>query len=336
MPGQKEVACIDLSGTLLDHHEMDRPVALMPQVLNAMLREGWRVLVLTRYTERYADDRLKDAGVETNFEVVQVPGKQSFVEKLLEDPEVEKLLYVDDNPVSIADISAIEDERVRVLGFVGSAKYCPQLPNECMQGGTSLALSAPDLAEALAVPLTPELGKLSLSPQSLASLLPGLPDPLGGEPLPASGFDQTAPLALLRGSTPDWWRFARRKLGWLTAADGLWCAVVEAAVAATDVDRAALLTGAETAQEYADSLTGASPDLKRPLEAGFAETIEDVVLGVAELGAEAEICRPAGREMEPGRLENVFARLQETFGETAWLGAAQRQLEESRTRTISG
>lgn len=204
--------------------------------------------------------------------------------------------------------------------------------------GIELALSAPDLAETLEVRL-PDHGEApDLGPAELASLLPGLDHPCSAIAGETRLFDHRWPLSELRRSCDDWWRHAWPQLGWITCNECLWKALVGSVLASAGADRKEVLGDAYKHHEYTEALTAVAEKTKRQLAGGFEDALRAIVDGLADVGIEAQRCRPIGRPMEPDRVEVCIERLEEVYGPRDWIEAAGSRLREvKRSRgPISG
>jgi len=334
MNAQTRIACFDLSGTLLEHEELRRPVPLMPAVLEGLAERGWGVKVLTRTTAGYAGERLETAGVDLPGEVRQVESKREALEQVLDDENVQSVLFVDDNPRSLEAISQLDDDRLRVVGVVGSGKYCPELSIRSAQFGVQVALSAPDLAVALSVPLPVPEGDVDFTAEEWASLLRGLADPVSGGSLEDTGFPEGWPLEELRAAD-EWWAVAWPQIGWVATGAGVWKLLVESVLDAADLREDAPDVAEGGADAITDWLGDMSAGQKMHLQSFFARALEALTRGIALIGAEAELCRPGGRLLQRDRVEATFDHLESLYGTKAWLTNARGQLQETRARTLS-
>lgn len=334
MNAQTRIACFDLSGTLLEHEELRRPVPLMPAVLDGLAERGWGLKVLTRTTVSYAGERLDAADVELPAELMQVESKREALEEVLEDETVHEVLFVDDNPRSVDAISQIDDDRLRVLGIVGSGKYCPELSIRCAQFSVQVALSAPDLAAILSVPLAVPEGEVDFTTEEWASLMRGLADPVAGGQLQETGFPEAWPLEGLR-ARPEWWAAAWPQIGWVANGAGVWKLLVDSVLEAADLREEASDAADWEPQAVTEWLGNLSGGQKMHLQSFFAKALESLIQGIARIGAEAELCRPAGLPLQRDRVEATFDHLESLYGTKAWLTNARGQLQETRARTLS-
>ncbi|MFW6189502.1 MAG: HAD family hydrolase [Planctomycetota bacterium] len=337
MTAEERIACLDVSGTVLHHQDIERAVPLMPQLLQTMTAAGWRVMLATRWSSNYATEKLQAAGVSDDVEIIQTEEKDQTTKQLLdENPDAVPILFVDDNPTSITAVSEAGGDRVRAVSFTGSRKYCPQLSNASVAAGVEMALSAPDLAETLCVPLGDHVGSPDLSAEEWAALIPGLDHPLDDEVAQTEYFDHAWPLGRLREADPNWWERAWPQAAWVSCSDCLWKLMVCGAVAAAGLEEREIVRSAQTARHYAQAVNEASSSVQKQLEPQFAVALESVVRGLAEIGAEAQNCRPKNRPMEEGRVGKVLDWLTDIYGRSPWLREARTRLEETITRTMHG
>ncbi len=334
MNTRRRVACFDLEGTLLEHEGLRRPVPLMPALLEGLASKGWALEVWTRTTVSYARQRLEEAGVELPGQLQQVESKREALQQVLATEGVDDVLYVDDNPRTLEDIAQSGDQRLRVIGVVGSGKYCPDLSIRCAQFSLQVALSAPDLAAILGVPLAVPEGEVGFTAQQWASLLRGLDDPLAGGALAETGFAQDWPLRGLRAAG-QWWSAAWPQIGWLTTAEGVWKLLVESVQDAAELGEEALEVSGREGGDITGWLRHLPGAQKVHLESFFAGALESLIQGIALIGAEAELCRHQGRALQRDRVETAFDHLETLYGKKAWLTNARGQLQETRARTLS-
>lgn len=331
------VGCFDLSGTILDHKGMQRPVPLMPQLIEQMQEDGWECLIVTRWSEDFARECLDAGGLDLGMEVISASDKGRAVRSLLDRRgKTDTLIHVDDRPDNLRNVQAVDDGRVRPIGFLGTGKFRQasrkeqKLPAECARMGIELALSAPDLAEALEVHLPDHGDAPDLAPAELASLLPGLDHPCSAIAGETRFFDHRWPLSELRRSCDDWWRHAWPQVGWIACNECLWKALVGSVLASTGADRKDILGNAYKHHEYTEALTQADEPTKEQLTGGFQYALRAIVDGLADVGIEAQRCRPIGRPMEPNRVEVSIERLEEVYGPRDWIEGARLRLREIR------
>jgi hypothetical protein len=336
MAGDKRIAHIDLSGTILQHKVSDRPVPLMPQLLRSMQENGWQVTVTSiRFSASETKLAMAAAGIDLDVEAIIAPNKGEAVkEALAANPDAEEAVVVDDRGGNLDDVLALRDKRVRAMGFIGSRKYCPQLCVRCATWGIGVALSAPDLAEALGVPLRVDPDSLELTCEEWSSLIAGLDHPFSESEAVTERFDHALPVEGLRRTCTDWWKHAWWQLGWITCAECLWKAVVASAIEAAGLNCEEVLEHPGLPDDCAERLRLAPAGKKEKLKPQFVAALELITRGLGEVGPEADKCRPRGRTVDAERVERTIARLGEVYGDVPWLKDAGWKLEETKARTL--
>ncbi|MFO7958212.1 MAG: hypothetical protein R6X33_14085 [Candidatus Brocadiia bacterium] len=325
----RHIACIDLTGTILNHRHEKRPVPLMPELVDSMRDAGWKVIILTRWRESDARQLLQKAGLDWDVDIRGTNRKGKALREIgKETPDLQRLLFLDDKPKNLR--AAVEacghDERVRIMGFLGSRKYCVELSDCCVEMGIELALSAPDLAETIGISIGDRWRSADYRAGDWASAIPGLDHPFSAIAGETVFFDHRRPFERLRSMSDEWYTLAAPQLGWITCNECLWKGVVEVAVGAAGMNRESVLGDAYDHAEYTESLRRADESARKALEHTFRWSINQVLEGMECIGLAAELCRPEGRSMECDRLEKCLDRLSTIYPDADWPASVWRRL----------
>lgn len=317
-------AYFDVQGTIV-HHLKQRPVPLMDDLLRAMIAQGWRTTILTSYRTAECNQVLASAGISlpAGTRILSSSGGDKG-EVLLTDlrgQDGDEVVFLDDKPGNLRSVKNACQDRVRVIGFVGSRKYVPALSQWCASSRVELALSAVDLCEGLQVGLdySDPSDFEKLTEGDLASLIPGLDHPMSATAGETADFDHRRILLML---------FEYRKLknfeelwsnlAWITCNQCLWKALVESVVLAKSLCRQDVLGDAYNDYEYTAALKSY---IVRQSVVDLRPTFENAMhwmqVGIANLGAGAELCRIANRPIETDRLQTISLRIRECFGEAS-------------------
>jgi hypothetical protein len=308
----KRLAFFDLTGTLVHHEHHERPVPLMPHVLRSLCARGWRLVVVTRYSESAALSLLNPVLPGLPLEIVSAEDKGKAIREVLATcPKLETAIFVDDKPKNLLSAKAIAHPKLTVHGFVGSRKYCPELSRTCASHGIPLILGAPDLVETLKSGSLDTPDYDAMTTEELASLIPGLDHPASATAGETNHFDHRGPVTALCQAAPDWWKHAWPELGWIPCEECLWKVLVESVIAAAGLDRYELLGAAYKADEYFDKLSTTPDNTRRKLAPTFSDAMHSIERGIEAIGPGAERCRPDGRDpFDTNRIQNARQKIQ--------------------------
>lgn len=314
-------AYFDVQGTIV-HHQKLRPIPLMDDLLHSMTAQGWRITILTSYRSKQCSQLLAASGVSLPPETRILSSSGSDKGKVLladlnggGDDEV---VFIDDKPGNLGVVKNACRDRVRVIGFVGSRKYVPALSQFCASYCIELALSAVDLCEGLGVGM--DHSKPSdfekLTEGDLVSLIPGLDHPMSAIAGETADFDHRRILLMLFEFTGlknfgEFWS----NLAWITCNQCIWKALVESVVLEKSLCRRDVLGDAYKDYQYTAALKSfISRHPAVDLRPTFENAMHFMQVGIASLGAGAELCRIANRPIETDRLQTIALRIRECFG----------------------
>lgn len=303
-----KLACFDLKGTLVNHRNLTSQIPLMDQLMKGLERAGWTLYLLSTYRPQDARRILNAAGVATRLNIFDLAGEDKGValSKILQKTRAKKVLYIDDKPANLADVKRLHDDRVRIIGFVGSMKYAAGefgIASWCTRNRVELALSSVDLCETLRIWIS-DRHVDSLSADELVMLIPGLDHPRSAIAGETANFDHRCVIAkLLRRDIAGYEDTILKKMAWITCHECLLKAVVEVAILAAHLDRHVILGNAYKAHEY-ESMIRANRD-NRALRDMLIRALNCLQDGIAEIGRDAERCRPMGRNIDLDRIKYV-------------------------------
>lgn len=324
-----KVACFDVSGTLV-HHVTREPIPLMPMLLHSAWQHGWYLKATTTWGKSAAKEFLTSVCGTGQIpacaiEIVSSYDKTEYITRLLsEDPET-RVFFVDDKPEHIEAARQIRDERLRVIGFLGTRKYAPVAGERCSALGIEYALTAIDLAERLQIPLpvgVMELHELRLPAEQVIDLIPGLHHPgssLAGE----TGIaDHRMVFAELSKRREEWVgcktlvnRFWRNLAG-VKCDECMWKLMVHLALLQAGVDSKDVLGKANKAHEYTSALQSAPTDVRHQLHGCLRKGLDQMAAGMEEIGGKV-----AGQECDDypdarSRIERNRLRVSEAFAKS--------------------
>lgn len=269
------LACFDITGTLVHHHS-GRSLALMPELLHSLKKEGWQLKIVTNWDTDTATQMLTRPGHPVSFPVESIDirsgGDKAEIVRGLLTADVDELVFVDDKPKHIEAVQRIADPRVKVIGFFGSGKYAPDARLACLKAGASYVLTAVELAEQLNAELSHNFADLKhLTVDELIDLVAGLQCPgssLAGE---TRSFDHRMVPAILFRRLDEWRRDepARDRLwmnlAWIKCDECAFKLLVRLAVAEIGADSREVLGTAYKADEYIEAILKAPREIRRQL-----------------------------------------------------------------------
>lgn len=313
---------VDLSGTLI-HHETQRPVALMPELLASATRQGWTVMAISRYPLESIREMLRQLGLAESVEPLSSSGttKGEVIDRVLARREYEAAVFVDDKPENLESAKRLGQAGLRILGFVGSRKYVPRVSEWCYEHRTELALSAIDLAETLGIPLPLDteadrwLGTYSAN--ELADLLLGSDHPASA----TAGSSHIAshravPFLVLEGNRDlDYERFWKN-LAWVGCRECSWKLLVRSVVRSMGLEES-VLGDAYKEYEYVSALAkflNENPETE--ILDQLRRATDTMEAGVGEFGRIASVCRPKGRMFDQDRIADMKSYLNQVEEES--------------------
>ncbi len=309
----RKILFIDVSGTLI-HHETGRAVPVMPELVSSAMEQGWDTVAVSRHSEKDIMSMLTSVNLEERTAIRSSAGstKGEVVRQEVADRRAQIAVFVDDKPDNLGGALEVAGDAVRVLGFLGSRKYTPELSTWCRNNRVELALSAVDLAEALSVPLSFEDGAETLlstyTPEELCAVLPGTNHPMSTQDGPKQMTDHQVPaeaiLSALR-SDPGSFPFDRlwEDLVWVACTQCMWKLLVQSVAGYLELDMETDLGNPYKDHEHVERLAGLirrRPHL--PIIQRMESAIDLMERGLHKVGRDAEKCRPAGRTVEPDRI----------------------------------
>jgi predicted HAD superfamily phosphohydrolase YqeG len=315
-----KLAIFDLSGTLLQYGK-PKAIPLMPDLLSALDSQGWKIAIVSRFPLSQCKALLVEANVDSPVTVLSSAGstKGMVVARALQDTQYDEIVFVDDNPENLASVRQECQQAVRVIGFVGSRRYTPQLSRWCKHREFELALSPVDLIEGLRVHVDAGAAIFNSSDKwqesEVVALVPGLDDPLSfnGE---TAYFDHRAILAeLMDNRRLQDYESLWRNIVWISCNQCLWKVLVRTVLRSMSIDADHVLGAAYKHFEYTDALKKfARSNAAMPLRSGFDHAIVAMKEGIEAIGIEAETCRMIGLPpMEPDRIDAAERRVREAL-----------------------
>lgn len=318
-------AFFDLSGTVLKY-ATNRPIPLMPEIMKAMDRAGWKIAIVSNYLADDCKALLENTKLTFKPKILSsaYASKGEILKKELQRKQSDQIIFVDDKPSNLASVMKHCGDKVRIIGFVGSGKYVPQLSDWCAEHKIELALSPSDLCEGLPVSLEAydilNADRVKYSEKDLVSLIPGLDHPMSSTTGETRHFDHRAVFsALFNGkraeSLKDYKRFWRA-IAWITCNECQWKALVQSACAYAELPVEGVIGDAYKHYEYTDTLkkyVAAHPcnRLRRTFEVAMGE----MKTGINEIGVTAESCRigKSNRRFERDRIQKNEMRIADCF-----------------------
>jgi hypothetical protein len=306
-------AYIDLKGVVINHNT-GRALPLMHLFLRGLIQKGWSLSILTSYSTQKAEYLMRKAGLPTDIPILSSAGTEKG---LILSEEVRRFssgqfMFLDDKPDNLASVRKRCGDSVRVIGFVGSRKYCPQLSEWCFHNEVELALSVPDLFEGLAISCDVRHDLIHLLARwpegDLSGLIPGLDDPMSSIAGETSFFSHRAVTSQLlsRRRIADFRRLWAN-IAWITCRECLLKAIVETVIKFLRLERKNVLKTAYEYHEYLNALSEFATNCPEiDWNTAFAQAFDCANEGISQIGVDAEKCRISGRPMHRDRLE--FAR----------------------------
>lgn len=313
-------AYFDLSGTILKYGD-NRMNPLMGDLLRSMSRHGWDLAVVSKYPPAECRRLLRQASVSVQPRILSARDSEKGG-VLLEDIQTSpgQGVFVDDKPANLESVLRACGRRVRLIGFVGSRRYVPELSIWCRDNRVQLALSAVNLIEGLHVHVDARKAIRrpddKLSEAELAALVPGLGHPESAIQGETRFFDHRAILCELleRKRTTDYSRLWSN-LGWIGCNECLWKALVRSVLLSMDLDLRAVLGQAYKAAAYTKALKRYTKGRScAALRKAFDAALKCMRRGIREIGEAAQECRIAGCNIEPDRLDRVQERIDRVLG----------------------
>jgi hypothetical protein len=313
------MAFFDLSGTILQYGK-DKPIPLMEHLLRALGDQEWEVGIVSRHTQDHCNALLARAGIDCPVSIFPSGGatKGATISRILKQARYDESIFVDDKPENLASVLQECAGNTRIIGFVGSRRYTPELSRWCLQHGIELALSSLDLCEGLRIhadstDLLNSDGKWN--EEELVALIPGSDHPLSALLGETGYFDHRAVLTELLENrhVQDYGRLWRN-IAWITCNECLWKALVRTVLRSLSLDLRQVLGTADTHDEYTDALNDyASRTSNNKLRQTFEGALAMMEQGVQEIGVEAEMCRIADRAMDRDRIARARVRIQDAL-----------------------
>jgi len=270
---------------------------------------------------------LRDAGISAKLDIVDVynEDKGEAILRLKDQTRAKEIIFIDDKPKHLKRVQGLNNNSIRTIGFVGSMKYVGEpwnLAKECAKKSIELALSVVDLCETLQISLlSTDLSDMSMD--ELIMLIPGLDHPLGafGETAnlafgETANFDHRSIIAeLLERDISGYEDLIYKRIGWIMCYECLFKALVEFVLASNEMDREQVLGKAYKYEEYLEAIrvNRGNVLLKNSLKCAMDLARQ----GINEIGADAQRCRPRGREIEKineDRIERVSNDLANVLG----------------------
>jgi len=314
-------AYFDLSGTVLKYGTSNF-IPLMADILRNMEGNGWNIYIVSSYTQMDCRKLLAEAKLDCHVRIASAAGssKGEVIAQLQNSTTHGDSIFIDDQPKNLDSVLRACGSSVRVIGFVGSRKYTPELSRWCQKNNVELALSPSDLCEGLHVGIDScnalFHSQAAWSDDDLCSLIPGLDHPCSSTAGESRHLDHRAVLCelleyrKLRDYSPFW-----ENIGWITCNECLWKALVRSVLKSMSLNPDDVLKGAYKHHEYTTAVkTFAAANQSIPLRAQFDRALRSMKKGIARIGVEAEMCRIANRPIERDRLATAESRLQECFG----------------------
>jgi hypothetical protein len=310
-----KIAFFDLLGTII-HHKTCRALPLMNEILQALKRKGWSVVIVTSYSEESADKKLQKAGIRSTTAILsssESDGKGGVIAQYLARHPSDESFFVDDQPKNLKSVKSECGERVRVIGFVGSRKYIPEVSTWCAKEKMELALSASDLCAYLRLCVDPVTiianSRGDMSFEEIATLIPG------GIYHPLSNPTYKVFLELIDRWPTQKFNYFWQNIGWIGCDACIWKALVESVLKSLSLCSKNTLGGVYKDYTYTSALKNFA--LNNPqiaLVSAFNGALLEMKRGIVEIGIEAECCpRPRRFPLDPERIQKVEKRLFEVF-----------------------
>jgi hypothetical protein len=317
-----KLALFDLSGTLL-RYASDRPVPLMMDLLLALGGQEWIIGVVSRFSESHCKALLAKAGLDAAVAVVlssQSSTKGMQVADALRDGRYDECIFVDDNPENLESVLLACRPAVRVIGFVGSRRYTPELSQWCKHHDVELALAPVDLIEGLEAPVDAHAALKNWSAEwqedEITALIPGLDHPMSAIAGSTVHFDHRRILAeLLEHRQPENYADLWFNIAWISCNECLWKVLVRTVLGSLEIDAEDVLGAAYKHWEYTEALKAfAKANSSVALRSGFDRAVATMKQGIKTIGIDAEPCRLAGRPpMQVDRIELAEKRIEEAL-----------------------
>ena len=310
-----KIACFDLRGTIVDHKDETRQVPLMDELMSGLQRKVWKLFVLSSYSKTDATSTISGAGIKTELNIISSVGKKDkgeVLSRLMEEERANEAIFIDDKPANLASVHNLQDNRIRVIGFIGSMKYVrgddgsPGISTWCFRNKVELALSAVDLCETLNVPISYKR-VLDMSADELTALLPGLDHPMSATEGETTNFDHRAVFVALRNKGFKGSDSIFKRLGWITCRECLLKTLVEMVVVLNGLKMEQIIGKTYKYDEYVEALKKNCPQLAR--NNILQHALKCIEEGIEEIGRDAERCRPKGRDINLDRVAWVTEML---------------------------
>ncbi len=319
MDGSPKLVCVGLMGTLLDHRD-GHLVPLMLELLQSLMRDGWEVVILTSFPVDTARKLLAaklELHIVSGVEIESSSDKAVSIRNMLERRNPERMLVIDDKPAYIKGVASLHDDRVWVIGFLGSGKYTPEAARVCDDLGVAYALTAVDLAGMIPVSLNRGDGIIKrLSTKDLIDLIPGLHHPCSAVAGETWVFDDRTIVAAFESryeemsQNTEQHRLMWMNLAWIRCDECAWKWMLLLACRGVGFDFGELGGLSAKVNELNDNLLkkpqGIVVSIVRRLDRGLTLMRE----GVERCGGKATECR-YGVKMAEDRLRRVEERLRE-------------------------
>ncbi len=315
-PMSAPILFLDFLGTCVYSNALAMP--MFPFMVESLRHRGYRVVVLTSCEKDYAQTTASRLGFPRDLEIYSTKNRGWTVTGILRDsPGTEAAFYIDDKPEGLASVlqTGLGCFSGRVLGFVGSRKYCsprdgqPGIADWCIYNRVPLGLSAYDILCWLGhydVIKQYAETKPKLAREELGLIVPGLTGPLSHFGGAARALGQLV-FKNWKGPNPMFWMNA----AWIGSWDCQLKMLVRLTLMRLKMDVAAILKGAVVAQDYLEAVKRLPKDDQEPVIRCIMDSRVMMGYGLEKIGAAAEECRPPGaeREWDKDRMQKLDAEL---------------------------
>lgn len=303
---------LDFLGTII-HHKTKRAMPMLRFMIHWLRASGYRVVVLTSFEKGEAQTMAAKAELDVDLEIHSTQNRGQMVGQILRAaPATERAYYIDDKPEGLESVlrAGLPCLSGRIVGFTGSRRHCEThgatagMAPWCQTNGVSLALSPYDILCRLQEYEVVEkyvAEKPDLSPEELGLLIPGL-----AHPFSAVGGAARAVGTFVLANRNDWTAIWKN-LGWIGCCECQCKIMIRSALLSLEIDTAAIPGVASKAHEHIAAVNALRSADKRRVGTRLGEIRSLMDVGLRQIGAAAEDCRPPDGEgnWEKNRMQRL-------------------------------